>query len=98
MSQLITLEDRELVDVNVPAWVPHKYFGVSLDNEEAQDYLQLGLRVGGDKEGPYLLIRVHERQTRPLIDLVQKADVTFKPEPWQYYGGSGVICWLEKIN
>lgn len=99
----IKLEGRQLVDVPPTLHPLHRfgmvrYLGVALDNEEAEMYLDMGFRVFGDDQGPFLVVRIPDSvQGMPCFLNPNNVDITFLPKRWSLREGSqsGIICWLK---
>jgi hypothetical protein len=102
MPDVIELKNRQIVDVPVPpTGIPGRFvrkFGVALDNDEAQDFIKNGLRVHGDENGPYLVVRLKSGQPWPLVMDKAHVDVAVEPRAWVMREETGIICWLKSIG
>lgn len=98
-EEVVVLKGRELIYIE-----PHqhsfsaRHIGVSLSNEEAQEYVKRDWRVFGDADGPYLVLRVDrpELNLRTVVYYAQ-GDVKFCPVRWRLGEESGVICYLRDV-
>lgn len=101
MYDEVELKDREIIEI-----LPHtngnhrgsslRSFGVALDNDEAQVFLEKDWCVFCDEEGPYLVVRAPSGQPLPSPS---RADVTFHPIPWVLNNDwRGVICWMKDVS
>lgn len=97
MLDTIELKDREVVNLPLNTHVPIRHFGVALDNEEAQDFVDQGLRVFGDDKGPYLVVRLKATMPWPIVWNRDRVDVVVNPQSWIFHEHQGVICWLESV-
>lgn len=95
----ITLEHREIIDlpdVEYPPFLGIRHFGVALDNDEAQKFIEKNYRVFCDDGGPFLVIRLRATQRFPIVVRKHDAEIEFSPVPWEIAGRSGIICWLNR--
>lgn len=101
MTNIIVMEDRQVINFEPHVeWLrPIRHFGISLDADEAQEFIGRGYRVFGDEFGPYLVIRLQAAQAWPFVIDRQKVKVEFEPREWHLTssGETGIICWLRSI-
>lgn len=99
--EFLELKHREYIELPPPP-IEHGFivrsFGVSLDNVEAQVYINCGLRVFCDEGGPYLVVRLRNNQNYPFIWNRKDVDVVVEPLTWRLRDETGIICWLESIE
>ena len=100
MTESITLEERELIDLPQQPGRIIRHVGVRLDNDEAQEFISRDYRVFGDQSGPYLVVRLSSGQEYPIVSPIAPVDVTFRPIRWEVKAVdlSGIICWLEEVR
>lgn len=92
--ETVVLHDREIVELFPHPTSPIRGFGVSLDNEEAQDLIAKGYRVFCDEGGPYLVVRLRSGRKFPIFLDPKHVDIKIAPTPWLYHNLTGVICWF----
>ncbi len=97
----VTLESQELIDFEEHRWNLNagiRHIAIALDTETAQKYVELGFRVFGDKDGPYLVVRLPSSMKRPFVFDDKNVTVVFQPIRWSFGSHSGIICWLKSIS
>lgn len=94
----ITLVDRTLIEIKDPPWSAVQHVGVSITNEEAQEFILKGYRVFGDDLGPYLVLRLRSDHRYNTWFTNDRATVRIRPIKWTMPHQSGIICWLEGID
>lgn len=77
---------------------PIASIGVALTNEEAQRYIDCGLKVAGDNEGPYLVARVgRDIRLGSRIPRGTRADLSINAIRTAVHDRTHYICWLVRI-